>query len=58
MTVQFAGLDGGIVTLSGEQAGELAARVGSPLLQAGDEGWDDAVLIWNGMVAAAPAAVL
>ena len=29
-----------------------------PLLRPGDAGWDDAVLIWNGMVARAPALVV
>jgi FAD/FMN-containing dehydrogenase len=32
--------------------------VEGPLLRAGDEGWDDAILVWNGMVARAPALVL
>jgi FAD/FMN-containing dehydrogenase len=33
-------------------------RVDGPLLRAGDEGWGDAVLVWNGMVAEVPALVL
>jgi FAD/FMN-containing dehydrogenase len=56
--IDVAGLDGGLVTLASEQLGDLDARVEGPLLRAGDEGWDDAVLVWNGMVAKAPALVL
>ena len=57
-TMDIAGLNGGTVTLSSEQLGALGARVEGPLLRAGDEGWDDAVRIWNGMVAKVPALVL
>jgi FAD/FMN-containing dehydrogenase len=57
-TMEIAGLDGGTVTLPSEQLGALAAEVRGPLLRTGDEGWDDAVLIWNGMVAKVPALVL
>jgi FAD/FMN-containing dehydrogenase len=54
----IAGLEGGRVTLTPEQLEELEALVDGPLLRAGDEGWDDAVLVWNGMVAMVPAFVL
>lgn len=57
-TVEIAGLDGGLVTTSVDDLEALAARIGSPLLRPGDEGWDDAVLIWNAMAAKTPAAVL
>ena len=57
-TVDFAGLDGGRVTVSEEDLQALASRVGGPLLRPGDAGWDDAVLIWNAMAAGVPAAVL
>ena len=57
-TIDVAGLDGGLVRLTAEQLHELDSRVECPLLRAGDAGWDDAVLIWNGMVAKAPALVL
>jgi FAD/FMN-containing dehydrogenase len=56
--IDVAGLDGGLVLLASEQLDGLAARVRCPVLRAGDVGWDDAVLIWNGMVAIAPALVL
>jgi FAD/FMN-containing dehydrogenase len=57
-TVDVAGLDGGVVRLTAEQLDDLDSRVGCPVLRAGDAGWDDAVLVWNGMVAKAPALVL
>jgi FAD/FMN-containing dehydrogenase len=47
-----------IADLTPTQLEELEAQVEGPLLRAGDEGWDDAVLIWNGMVARFPALVL
>jgi hypothetical protein len=53
-TIDVAGLDGGLVRLAAEQLDELDSRVECPLLRAGDAGWDDAVLIWNGMVAKPP----
>jgi FAD/FMN-containing dehydrogenase len=57
-TIDVAGLDGGLVRLTSEQLDELDSRAGCPLLRAGDEGWDDSVLVWNGMVARTPALVL
>jgi FAD/FMN-containing dehydrogenase len=57
-TIEVAGLDGGPVKLAAEQLDELDARIDCPLLRAGDPGWDGAVLVWNGMVAKAPALVL
>jgi FAD/FMN-containing dehydrogenase len=56
--IDVAGLDGGFVSLTAERLGELASRVACRLLRAGDAGWDDAVLVWNAMVAKAPALVL
>jgi FAD/FMN-containing dehydrogenase len=53
-TIDVAGLDGGLVTLTPEQLDGLEC----PVLRAGDAGWEAAVLIWNGMVAIGPALVL
>jgi FAD/FMN-containing dehydrogenase len=36
----------------------LAARIDGTLLREGDDGWNDALLIWNGMAAAVPALVV
>ena len=57
-TTDVAGLDGSLVTLTAEQLDELDSRVERPLLRAGAAGWDDAVLVWNGMVAKVPALVI
>jgi FAD/FMN-containing dehydrogenase len=57
-TREIAGLDGGLVRVTAEQLDDLASRVDGPLLFAGDVGWDDAVLVWNGMVAKTPALVV
>jgi len=57
-TIELAGLDGGHHTLTSEQLEDLDGRVQGRLLVAGDQGWNDAVAIWNGMVARLPALVL
>jgi FAD/FMN-containing dehydrogenase len=57
-TIDIAGLKGGRVNLTSEQLDDLASQVAGPLLRPGDAGWDDAVLVWNGMVAKIPALVL
>ena len=57
-TIDIAGLDDRSVMLTSEQLDELGSRVKRPVLRAGDAGWDDAVLVWNGMVAKVPALVL
>ena len=56
-TVCIAGLEGGLIHLTPAQLDELESRAGGALLRPGDEGWDEAVLIWNGMMAKAPALV-
>ncbi len=57
-TIDIAGLAGGLVRLTSEQLDELGSRVECPVLRVGDAGWDDAVRVWNGMVARIPALVL
>jgi FAD/FMN-containing dehydrogenase len=57
-TIDVAGLDGGLVRLTSEQLHELDSRVKCPVLRSVDAGWDEAVLVWNGMVAKVPALVL
>jgi len=57
-TIETAGLDGGRIKLSSEQLEDLESRVQGRLLRPGDQGWNDAVAIWNGMVAKSPALVL
>jgi hypothetical protein len=57
-TIDVAGLKGGHISLASEQLDELAARVQGRLLRPGDQGWNEAVAIWNGMAARLPALVL
>jgi FAD/FMN-containing dehydrogenase len=57
-TIDVAGLDGGHVNLTSGQLDDLDSQLTGRLLRPGDEGWDDAVLIWNAMVAKAPAFVV
>jgi FAD/FMN-containing dehydrogenase len=56
--LEIARLDGGRVRLTPGQLGDLRSRFERPLLRSGDEGWSDAVLLWNGMIAQQPACVL
>jgi FAD/FMN-containing dehydrogenase len=57
-TIELAGLDGARIKLTSEQLEDLDSRVQGRLLVAGDQGWNEAVAIWNGMVARLPALVL
>lgn len=57
-TIEIAARDGGHVELTLEQLEALAARVEGPLLFPGDDGWDEAVRVWNGMAARSPALVV
>ena len=56
--LELAALDGGVATLSSSDLDGLGATVGGQMLVEGDDGWGDAVLLWNGMVARKPALVL
>ncbi|HEY6710063.1 MAG TPA: FAD-binding oxidoreductase [Actinomycetota bacterium] len=57
-TIDLAGLDGAPVSLATKQLDDLDARVQGRLLRPGDQGWNEAVSIWNGMAARVPALVL
>ncbi len=57
-TIDIAALEGGRVNLTSEQLDDFDSRIEGSILQASDEGWDEAVLVWNGMVAALPALVV
>ena len=57
-TIDLSGLDGGTVNLTLEELDDLASRFMGPMLRAGDEGWDDAIIVWNAMAAKVPALVL
>src|SRR5215207_3436451 len=53
-TIDIAGL----VSLATKQLDDLDSRVQGRLLRPGDQGWNEAVSIWNGMAARLPALVL
>jgi FAD/FMN-containing dehydrogenase len=56
--VEVSTLDGGLVALPAAELERLEARIDGPVLRPGDHGWNDAVLIWNGMAAKTPAIVV
>jgi FAD/FMN-containing dehydrogenase len=57
-TIDIAGREGERVALTSEQLDHLRSQMQASLLLPGDEGWDDAVLIWNAMSAKRPALVI
>ncbi|MGH9225680.1 MAG: FAD-binding oxidoreductase [Acidimicrobiales bacterium] len=57
-TIEIAGLAGGTVNLSPDRLQAFADTINGSILRPGDEGWDTAVLIWNGMAAKVPALVV
>ena len=56
--IGVAGRSGTMITLTPEQLRRLAAGIRGRLLFPGDAGWEDAVLLWNGMAATQPALVV
>ena len=54
-TITITGLDKGQVAMTPADLDDLRSRLDGSVLLPGDEGWDDAVLIWNAMVAKEPA---
>jgi FAD/FMN-containing dehydrogenase len=54
----IAGLAGETVTVTSSELQELDHAIQGRLLRSGDDGWDEAILIWNGMVAKQPALVV
>jgi FAD binding domain len=57
-TIDIAGLEGGQVTLTPEALGDLDSRLTGRLLRPGDQGWDDAVRVWNALAAKVPALIV
>ncbi len=55
---EVAGLDGDRVSLHTREIEALGASIEGSLLSPGDDGWDEAVLVWNGMVAKMPALIV
>ena len=56
--LEVATLDGGRVRLTAEQLTGLDAQIAGEMLLPGDRRWDDAVSLWNSMVARTPALVI
>ncbi|SBT92587.1 FAD/FMN-containing dehydrogenase [Streptomyces sp. DI166] len=56
--LEVTGLEDGGVGLTATQIEKLGTRLAGPLLAAGDNGWDEAVLVWNAMVTAVPRLVV
>lgn len=56
--VEVATRGGGRTTLTGEQLRDLQSRLDGGLSRPGNDGWETAVQIWNGMVAKTPALVV
>jgi FAD/FMN-containing dehydrogenase len=56
--IDIAGVEGERVNLTPEHLERLGSQIEGGLLLPGDQGWNDAVAIWNGMVARLPALVL
>jgi FAD/FMN-containing dehydrogenase len=56
--IEIARRDDGRVGLTADQLADLDAQIAGPLVRAGEEGWDEAVRIWNAMVARTPALVV
>lgn len=56
--IDFTGLDGRPVSVDAARVEALSAELDGPVLHLGDPGWDDALLIWNAMVASVPALVV
>ena len=55
--IEIAGLDGEPVVLTEPELDDLQSAIVGPLLRADDDGWDEAVLVWNGLAATLPALV-
>ena len=53
-----AGLEGERVRLPSDRLRALESRLEGSVLCAGDEGWDEAVLVWNALVTSSPALVV
>lgn len=56
--IEIGGVEGESVSISRADLDGLASGLTGPVLFPGDAGWDDSILIWNGMVANVPAVVL
>lgn len=56
--VRIATLDGGTTAVSPTQLRELSNQLAGRIIQPGDASWNEAIQVWNGVVAKTPALVL
>jgi hypothetical protein len=56
-TLQATTMTGGTTALSGETLRSFAERLRGSLLRPGDDGYDQARLVWNGMIDKHPALI-
>lgn len=56
--LHITALEGEKVILRAEQLEDLESRIQGRVVRSSDEGWDEAVLVWNAMVAKVPALVV
>jgi FAD/FMN-containing dehydrogenase len=56
--VDITGLEGGRVAVDEAHVEELETRIGGEIVRPSDPGWDEAVEVWNGMVAKSPRLVV
>ncbi|MGI8694290.1 MAG: FAD-binding oxidoreductase [Geodermatophilaceae bacterium] len=56
--IDVTGREGRRVALSPDRLNDLTSRIEGRVLRPGDEGWGDAVLVWNAMAARIPALVI
>jgi FAD/FMN-containing dehydrogenase len=57
-TIQLTSLDGGRRDVPGERLASLRAALGGSIVEPRDEGFADAVSLWNGMITKRPGAVV
>ena len=57
-SIDLTGLDGDSVRVSADDLEALRARLDGAVLRHGDPGWEDAVLVWNALVASEPTLVV
>src|SRR5262245_1886854 len=57
-TLDIATLDGETAHLTDDVLIDLQSRIAGRVLRAGEDGWNEAVSIWNGLAANTPALVI
>ena len=56
--LRIVGLDRGVTTVTSDEVDALAESLEGAILHPDDEGFDEAILIWNGMIDKRPALVI